>query len=56
MEVDEDGKTFIETGTLQGQGPDGTVLFAFPLNNLGIRLQIEPMAELEAAEAATPTG
>ena len=52
--VAESGTTFTETGTIQGKAIDGTVLFTFPSINNGTRLEVEPMAQLETADTATP--
>src|SRR5829696_1215592 len=52
--VDESGTTFTETGTVQGKAIDGTVLFTIPSINIGTRLEVEPMAQLETVETATP--
>ena len=52
--VDESGTTFTETGTVQGKAIDGTVLFTIPSINIGTRMEVEPMAQLETADTATP--
>jgi hypothetical protein len=52
--VDESGTAFTETGTVQGKAIDGTVLFTIPSINIGTRLEVEPMAQLETADTATP--
>ena len=52
--VAEAGTTFTETGTVQGKAIDGTVLFTIPSINIGTRLEVEPMAQLETADTATP--
>jgi hypothetical protein len=51
--VAEAGTTFTETGTIQGKAIDGTVLFTIPSINIGTRLEVEPMAQLDTAETAT---
>jgi hypothetical protein len=51
--VDESGTSFTETGTIQGKAIDGTVLFTIPSINIGTRLEVEPMAELDTADTAT---
>jgi hypothetical protein len=52
--VAESGTTFTETGTVQGKAIDGTVLFTFPSINIGTRLEVEPMAQLDTAGMVTP--
>jgi hypothetical protein len=52
--VTEAGTTFTETGTIQGKAIDGTVLFTFPSINIGTRLEVEPMAQLDTAGMVTP--
>ena len=52
--VAESGTTFTETGTIQGKAIDGTVLFTIPSINIGTRLEVEPMAQLDTADTATP--
>ena len=52
--VAESGTTFTEIGTIQGKAIDGTVLFTIPSINIGTRLEVEPMAELDTAETTMP--
>ena len=54
MTIAESGTTFTETGTVQGNAIDGTVLFTIPSINIGTRLEVEPMAELDTAETTMP--
>jgi len=51
--VDESGISFTETGTVQGKAIDGTVLFTIPSINIGTKLEVEPMAQLDSAETGT---
>ena len=52
--VAESGATFTETGTIQGRAIDGTVLFTIPSIHIGTRMEVEPMAQLDTPDMATP--